>query len=100
VLSGPNTATPRDRDLAAAVGAAPGQAPAGAVARETVLSWTVVRTNVAANTISLVNPAGGQIRTFDVRTPQGRAELPRVKPGDKLTAISAELLVVAVTKKR
>lgn len=100
VLSGPDTATPRDRDLAAAVRAAPGQAPAAAAAREAIVSWTVVSTNVAANTISLVNPAGGQIRTFDVRTPQGRAELPRVKPGDKLTAISAELLVVTVTPKR
>jgi len=100
VLSGPNTATPRDRDLSAVVRAAPGQVPAGAAARETVLTWTVVRTDVAANTISLVNPAGGQIRTFNVRTPQGRAELPRVKPGDRLTAISTELLVVAVTPKR
>ena len=100
VLSGPNTATPRDRDLAAVVRAAPGQAPAGAAARETVVSWTVVATDVAANKISLVNPAGGQIRTFEVRTPQGRTELPRVKPGDKLTAISSELLVVAVTPKR
>ena len=80
--------------------AAPRQAPAGAIAREAVLSWTVVRTDSVANTISLVDPAGGQLRTFDVRTPQGRAELPRVKPGDKLTAISAELLVVAVTPKR
>ena len=100
VLSGPNTNTPSDREIAAAARAAPGEAPAGAIGRETVLTWTVVRTDVAGNTISLVNPAGGQIRTFDVRTPEGRAQLPRVKAGDKLTAISNELLVVAVVPKR
>jgi hypothetical protein len=59
-----------------------------------------VRTDVAANTISLVDPGGGQIRTFDVRTAEGRAQLPRVKAGDKLTAISTELILVAVTSKR
>jgi hypothetical protein len=100
VLSGPNTATPSDREVVAAARAAPGQMPAGAVARQTVVSWTVVRTDVAANTISLVDPGGGQIRTFDVRTAEGRAQLPRVKAGDKLTAISTELILVAVTSKR
>jgi hypothetical protein len=70
------------------------------MARETVTSWTVVRTDVAGNTISLVDPAGGQIRTFDVRTPEGRSQLPRVKPGDKLTAVSTELLLIAVAPKR
>lgn len=100
VLSGPDTATPRDRDVLAAVRAAPGQMPAGAIARQTVTSWTVVRTDVAGNTISLVDPAGGQIRTFDVRTPEGRNQLPRVKAGDKLTAVSSELLIVAVAPKR
>jgi hypothetical protein len=100
VLSGPNTATPRDREVLAAVRAAPGQAPAGAIGRDVVTSWTVVSTNVSANTISLVNPAGGQVRTFDVRSPEGRAQLPNVKSGDKLTVISSELVVVAVSGKR
>lgn len=100
VLSGPNTATPRDREIIAGGRAAPGQMPAGVIGRDVVLSWTVVATNVAANTISLVNPAGGQIRTFDVRSPEGRAQLPNVKPGDKLTVISSELVLVAVTGKR
>ena len=100
VLSGPNTATPRDRQVAAAARAAPGQTPAGAIARQTVMSWTVVRTDVAANSTSLVDPGGGQVRTFDVRTAEGRAQLPQVKAGDKLTAISTELTLVAVTPKR
>jgi hypothetical protein len=99
VLSGPDTATPRNRDVLAAARAAPGQMPAGAMARETVTNWTVVRTDLAGNTISLVDPAGGQIRTFDVRTPEGRNQLPRVKPGDKLTAVSTELLIIAVARK-
>jgi len=100
VLSGPDTAAPRDREVLAAARAVPGQMPAGGVARQTVVSWTVVRTDVAANSISLVDPGGGQIRTFDVRTAEGRAQLPRVKAGDKLTAISDELMLLAVTPKR
>jgi hypothetical protein len=99
VLSGPNAATPSDRMAVAAVGAGPGQKPSGGVASTAVVSWLVVSTNVAANKISLVNPNGGQIRTFDVLTPEGRAELPRVKPGDRLTVISTEIVVGAVTPK-
>ena len=100
VLSGPNTATPRDREVAAAAGAAQGQLPAGAGARQVVVTWLVVGTNVATNSISLVDPAGGQIRTFQVQTAEGRALLPQVKPGDKLTAVSTELLLIAVVPKR
>lgn len=100
VLSGPNARTPRDREVTGSVRTGPGQVPAGAVASQTVLNWIVVSANVAGSTISLVDPAGGQVRTFDVRTAEGRAELPRVKPGDKLTSISTELIIIAVVPKR
>jgi hypothetical protein len=100
VLSGPDARTPADRDIAGAVRTGPGQVPAGAVANQTVVTWIVVGTDVPANTLSLVNPAGGQVRTFAVKSAAGRAELPRVKPGDRLTAISTELIVVAVVPNR
>ena len=62
--------------------------------------WTVVSANVAANTISVVDPTNGQVRTFDARTAEGRAVLPQVKPGDRLTAFATELVIVAVVSRR
>jgi hypothetical protein len=100
VLSGPDARTPADREVAGAVRTGPGQMPAGAVANQTVVTWIVVSTDVPGNTLSMVNPAGGQVRTFAVKSAAGRAELPRVKPGDRLTAISNEFIVVAVVPKR
>jgi hypothetical protein len=99
VLSGPNTKTPRDRDVSVTAAAATGSSTAGVSADQAVANWWVTAVNPSANTISLVNPAGGQVRTFNVTTPEGRAQLPRVKPGDSLTAIDSQVAVVAITPK-
>ena len=90
VLSGPNVATPRDRDTSVTAAASTGQA---------IANWWVVGVNPAGGTISLVNPAGGEVRTYNVTTPAGREQLPRVKIGDSLTAINTQVLVVAITPK-
>jgi hypothetical protein len=99
VLSGPNTKTPRDRDTSVTVATGTGTSVAGAAAGQAVANWWVTAVNPSANTISLVNPAGGPIRTFNVTTPEGRAQLPRVKPGDSLTAINSSVAVIAITPK-
>ncbi len=96
VLSGPNTKTPGDRDVNVAAAATSGNRAAGAMADQAVANWWVTAVNPAAGTVSLVNPAGGEVRTYNVSTPQGREQLPRVKPGDKLTAIDTQVLVVAI----
>jgi hypothetical protein len=72
---------------------------AGVSASESIGNWWVVGVNPAANTISLVNPAGGEVRTYNVTTQAGREQLPRVKVGDSLTAINTQVLVVAITPK-
>jgi hypothetical protein len=59
----------------------------------------VTAVNPSANTISLVNPSGGEVRTYNVTTAEGRAQLSRVKPGDSLTAINSSVAVVAITPK-
>ena len=82
VLSGPNTKTPRDRDTSVTVATGTGTSVAGASAGQAVANWWVTAVNPTAGTISLVNPAGGEIRTYNVSTAEGRAQLPRVKPGD------------------
>jgi hypothetical protein len=98
VLSGPNTATPTNRAVAGVAASGPNRMPAGAAGSTTVSSWLVTGTDVADNTISLVDPAGGQIHTFKARTSEGRAALPRVKPGDRLTVVHTEFVFAGVTR--
>lgn len=99
VLSGPNTKTPGDRDTSVTVAAGTGTSVAGASAGQAVANWWVTAVNPTAGTISLVNPAGGAIRTYNVSTAEGRAQLPRVKPGDSVTAINSSVAVIAITPK-
>jgi hypothetical protein len=72
----------------------------GATAGQTVANWWVTAVNPAANTISLVNPAGGQVQTFNVESDAGRAQLPRVKPGDSLTVIDSSFAVIGISPKK
>ena len=99
VLSAPNVKTPRPRDNSVTATASTGQSSAGISASEAIANWWVVGVNPGANTISLVNPNGGEVRTYNVTTPAGREQLPRVKVGDSLTAINTQVLVVSITPK-
>ena len=96
VLSPAGVTTPDDMVAAAADRAAKGQVPAGAVATRTIVTGTVVGVDPGAHTISLVDPSGGLVRTFDVTDPQRQARLKDVKVGDSLTAISTEAFAVAL----
>lgn len=100
VLSGPNARPPRDRDSSVVVGTSGPQSAAGVGASQMVANWWVVGVDAGAGTLSLVNPAGGQVRTYNVVTPEGRAQLPRVKTGDYLTAVDSLILVVSITPKK
>ncbi|MDP1748214.1 MAG: hypothetical protein Q8L22_02055 [Reyranella sp.] len=100
VLSAPNARPPRDRDTSVVVGASGPKAETGVAANQIVANWWVVGVDTAGGAISLVNPAGGEVRTFNVTTPEGRAQLPRVKTGDYLTAIDSLILVVSITPKK
>jgi predicted small secreted protein len=100
VLSGPNTATPGGRDVSVTAAATTGTRAAGVMADQTVANWWITGVDTSANTISLVNPNGGEVRTYSVATPEGRAQLPRIKTGDKLTAIDTSVLVVAISPKK
>ena len=99
VLSAPNVQTPRPRDNSVTAAASMGQSAAGVSASEAIANWWVVGVNPGAGTISLVNPAGGEVRTYNVTTPAGREQLPRVKVGDSLTAINTQVLVASITPK-
>ena len=96
VLSAPGSKIPEDQANAAAVRAPKGHSPAGAVGVKVVVTGTVVGVDLAAHTISLVDPAGGMVHTFTVADPRRQAALKRVKLGDSLTAIGTEALAIAL----
>ena len=99
VLSGRNTPTPRNRDTTAVATASSPQNVKGAAASQAIGTWWVVGVDPAANTITLVNPNSGPVRSYNVTTQAGRDQLPRVKVGDSLTAINDQILVVSITSK-
>jgi hypothetical protein len=99
VLSGPNTKVPVDRSVSAAAVATTGNAMGGVAAGKSITNWWVTSVDPAAAKISLVDPAGGEVRTYNVANEEGRAQLPRVKPGDNLTVVNADVLVIAITPK-
>ena len=99
VLSGPNTKTPGDRSTSLAAVGTMGNTVGAVAADKSITTWWVTAVDPAGNKISLVDPGGGQIRTFSVDSSAGRANLPRVKPGDSLTAISTDIVAVSLTPK-
>lgn len=100
VLAGPNARTPRDRDVSVLATATGNNRAAGVAADQAVANWWVTAVDPAAGKISVVNPGGGEVRTYNVMTGEGRAQLPRVKPGDNLTAVNTQVLIMAITPKK
>lgn len=97
VLSGPNTKTPGDRSANLTAVGTMGKTAGAVVADKSVTTWWVTAVDTAGNKISLVDPGGGQVRTFSVDNPAARTNLSRIKPGDSLTAISTDIAAVSLT---
>jgi Cu/Ag efflux protein CusF len=96
VLSAPGTQVPDNQVNVALARSAKGHVPAGALGTKLVLTGTVVGVDLANHTISLADPSGGMVHTFDVTDPQRQAALKRVKVGDSLTAIGTEAFAIAL----
>lgn len=75
----------------------PAQAPGGVALRMVKISGTVVGIDLSSNSISVVNPAGGQVYTIDVTDPSRIAMLPSLKVGDTIHAVVSETLAVSIT---
>jgi hypothetical protein len=99
VLSGRNTKTPQAGRVAVGAAVQTSQGVGGAAVSNSVANWWVVGVDPTANTITLVNPNSGPVRTYNVTTEAGRQQLPRVKVGDSLTEINSRVAVVAITPK-
>jgi len=99
VLSGSNTPTPGSGAGSVTGAVETNQGVAGARVSKSIANWWVIGVNPAANNITLVNPGGGEVRTYDVTSEMGRQQLPRVKPGDGLTMIDSRVAVASITPK-
>jgi hypothetical protein len=96
VIAPPGTQLPGDSLTAVAARALPGEKPAAVVAEKLVVTGLVVGVNAGANTVSVVDPQGGQVRTLNVKDPAYRSMLPSIKVGDTITAVISEAAVIAV----
>jgi hypothetical protein len=87
---------PPDTETTIAAHAAKGELPAVAVRNHIVVTGAILGIDLAAHTLKLVSPRGGEVYTVAVTTTGGRAAMPKLKVGDKITAyISEGLLITA-----
>jgi hypothetical protein len=96
VLAPPGTKLPDDILAVAGARAVPGEMPAGGLASKIIVAGLVVGVNAASHTISLVDPAGGEIRTIAVTDPQAQQMMKMIRVGDTITAYITEAVVAAV----
>ncbi len=94
VVSPPSAPVP-ENEIAAAL-ARPVEQPGGVIGQVTRVSVNVVGIDVAAHTIDVVNPKGGEVISVSVTDPDRQAFLPHIKVGDTLTAVISETFAVAI----
>jgi len=98
VQSQPGVGGPKPSETIRAGAARGGNAAAGAVSDKIVRTAVVMGVNPAENTVQLVDPAGGEIRTLHVRDPEMQQMLPRLRVGAIITMIATEVFAVAWTR--
>jgi hypothetical protein len=89
---------PVSSDQFTQVTAQPAQAPGGVALRMVKISGTIVAVNLSSNSISVVNPSGGQVYTIDVTDPARIAMLPSLHLGDTINAVVSQGLAVSITQ--
>ena len=89
---------PVSSDQLAQVTAQPAQAPGGVALRMVKVSGTVVAIDLSSNSISVVNPSGGQVYTIDVTDPARIAMLPSLHIGDTINVVASQVLAVSITQ--
>jgi hypothetical protein len=94
-LSPPNGELPPDTETTLAARAAKGELPAAVVANHIVVTGAIVGIDLATSTLKVVSPQGGEVYSIAVRTAAGRAALPKLKVGDKVTAYITEGMLLA-----
>jgi hypothetical protein len=99
MVNGPagGNGTPVTNDQMAAAVAQPAQAPGGVAVSVVKIQGTVVGVDLSSNSVSIVNPSGGQVYTLDVTDPARQAMLSSLNVGDTVTAVVSQTLAVEIT---
>ena len=99
IVSEPNAKTPSGYQDVAEVAMEHPQWTIGAAAARDVRNFYVVAVDPAAGTITMVEPEGGPVHTFSATDAAAQAQLPRIKPGYKLTIIDLQAVIAAIEKR-
>ena len=94
-VAGPGGTAPADG--AAEAVARPVQGPGGIVFTTARISATVVGIDLPENSIDVIDPSGGAVRTIVVTDPNRIALLPTLNVGDTITATVSQALAVSIT---
>lgn len=95
-ISRPGAATPANSVAAVAATGTRGNMPAGVVGDRITLTGLVVAVNKRADTISVVNPTGGEVITFTVKDPAMLSLMDQIKPGTSITATIGQAVAISV----
>jgi Cu/Ag efflux protein CusF len=76
----------------------PGALPGGVMARRVDASAEVVKVDTTAHKVTLKSPSG-DVDTIEVTDPELRADLAKLKPGDKIQAVYTEAVAISVQPK-
>lgn len=92
--------TPEVTEMARAMVRDPARAPGLPGSEMRARLWTlegmVVRTDMAARKVEVVDANGGIIRSPWIKTPEGQFELEKFKPGDMVTMVFSERSAFAI----
>jgi len=97
-LAKPGQQLPKEKQRVVSSRAKEGELPGGVVATHMVVNGAVIGVDKTNNRVKLVSPQGGEVHEFDVTSPEGRAMLQRLKPGDKITAYITEGLLISAER--
>ena len=97
VLSEPGGALPKDATGAVALRSRADATPGAVGASYITVTGAVLAIDMAAHTIKIVNPTGGEVHTVAITRADGQKAMSRLKVGDKITAYITESLLLTMT---
>jgi Cu/Ag efflux protein CusF len=95
-ISRGGAATPQNSASAVVATGTSGNMPAGVVGERITLTGLVVAVDKRADTLSVVNPKGGEVLSFNVKDPALLTLMDQLKPGDSITATISQAVAVSV----
>ena len=97
VLSEPGGVLPKDATGAIALRTRADDTPGAVGATYITVTGAILAIDMAAHTIKIVNPQGGEVHQVAITREDGRKAMSRLKVGDKITAYITESLLLKLS---